>query len=135
MEQTALILYIIKLALGGLTAFFAILVWSKTREGAWISLVAGVIVRYAGIVYDMLLDFGVVFAMEIQVAGIPLTTLLFTVVPSLFFILAFILMLVKNRGGAKLKHNILFTEIACYTREIREGSVVKLKKRVILKRY
>ncbi len=97
MEQTALILYIIKLALGGLTAFFAILVWSKTREGAWISLVAGVIVRYAGIVYDMLLDFGVVFAMEIQVAGIPLTTLLFTVVPSLFFILAFILMLVKNR--------------------------------------
>ena len=43
MEQTQLILYIIKLVLGGLTAFFALLVWSKTREGAWISLVSGVV--------------------------------------------------------------------------------------------
>ena len=59
MEQTELILYIIKLILGGLCAFFALLVWSKNREGAWISLVFGVVISYAGTVYNMLIDFGV----------------------------------------------------------------------------
>ncbi|MBP5174451.1 MAG: hypothetical protein ILP07_00870 [Treponema sp.] len=98
MTQADLILYIIKLVLGGITAFFAIILWSRTRDAAWMSMVAGTIIRYTGTVYDMLIDFGVVFTTDIELFSIPLTTLLFTVVPSLFFILAFILMIHRTRS-------------------------------------
>jgi len=92
-----LVLYIIKLVLGGIAAFLAILLWSKTRDAAWMSLVAGVVTSYAGIVYSMLVDLGIVVRTGMLVFGIPIATLLFTVIPTLFYILAFILMLLRNR--------------------------------------
>lgn len=97
MPEASLLLYIIKLVLGGIAAFFAILLWSKTRDAAWMSLVAGIVTSYANIVYEMLVDLGIVLSGGPLVAGIPLTTLLFTVIPTLFYILAFILMLLRNR--------------------------------------
>ncbi|MFA6936903.1 MAG: hypothetical protein WCQ67_01585 [Treponema sp.] len=97
MAQSTLVLYIIKLSLGGIAAFLAILLWSKTRDAAWMSLVAGVVTSYAGIVYNMLVDLGIVLNGGPLVFGIPLATLLFTCVPTLFYILAFILMLIRNR--------------------------------------
>lgn len=97
MIQSTLILYIIKLALGGIAAFLAILLWSKTRDAAWMSLVAGVVTSYAGIVYNMLVDLGIVLSGGPLVFGIPLATLLFTCIPTLFYILAFILMLIRNK--------------------------------------
>ncbi|MBO4321076.1 MAG: hypothetical protein J5857_11485 [Treponema sp.] len=97
MTQTELTLYIIKLVLGGLATFFAILVWGKTRDAAWMCLVAGIVLEYCGTVYNMFLDFGVVFTGDLKIADIPLTTILFTVVPPLFFILAFILILRRKR--------------------------------------
>jgi hypothetical protein len=97
MTDAALTLYIIKLVLGGIAAFFAIMLWSKTRDAAWMSLVVGVVTSYAGIVYNMLIDLGIVLNGGPLVAGIPLATLLFTCVPTLFYILAFILMLIRNK--------------------------------------
>ncbi len=97
MTQAQLILYIIKLVLGGLAAFFAIILWNRTRDPAWMSLVAGTIIEYVEIVYNMLLDFGVVFGTDISVLGIPLTKLIFTVIPPILFILAFILMIRRNK--------------------------------------
>ena len=97
MVQSELLLFIVKLVLGGITAFLAIMLWSKTRDAAWMSLVAGAVTSYAGIVYDMMIRLGIIVPGGISVAGIPLATLLFTVIPSCFFILAFILMLVRSR--------------------------------------
>ncbi|HAK69519.1 MAG TPA: hypothetical protein DEO40_05150 [Treponema sp.] len=96
MTEASLLLYIIKLVLGGIVAFLAILLWSKTRDAAWMSLVSGAVIQYAGIVYSMLIDFGVVFTTDLHLAGIPVTTLLFTIVPQLLFILAFALMIKRN---------------------------------------
>ncbi len=97
MVQSELLLFIVKLVLGGITAFLAIMLWSKTRDAAWMSLVAGAVTSYAGIVYDMMVRLGIIIPGGVSVAGIPLATLLFTVIPSCFFILAFILMLVRSR--------------------------------------
>lgn len=98
MDQNAtMILYLVKLCLGGVTAFLAIMLWSKTRDPAWMSLVAGAITGYAGIVFSMMLDLGIATAGNISIYGIPLSVLAFTVVPSLFFILSFILMLMRKR--------------------------------------
>ncbi len=97
MIDSTIVLYIIKLILSGITAFLAIALWSKTRDAAWMCLVTGAITGYAGLVYEMLVKFGFVVNVGFKVYGIPLMTLLFTVIPSLFFIVAFILMLHRNR--------------------------------------
>ncbi|MCF0241517.1 MAG: hypothetical protein HUK25_02715 [Treponema sp.] len=96
MEQADITLAIIKLAAGGITAFLAIMLWSKTRDVSWMSLVAGFITSYAGIVYELMINLHIVTAAGPVVFGLPLSTLLFTVVPFVFFILAFILMLVRR---------------------------------------
>ena len=97
MTEASLILYIIKLVLGGIAAFLAIMLWSKTRDAAWMSLVAGIVTSYASIVYEMLVDLGIVLGTGPLVFGLPLATLLFTVIPTLFYILAFILILLRTR--------------------------------------
>ncbi len=97
MTDSEIILCIIKLVLGGIAAFLAIMLWSRTREPAWICLVAGAVTGYAGIVYELLVKLGIVFAKSYLFPGteIPLSTLFFTIVPLIFVIVAFILMLIK----------------------------------------
>jgi orotate phosphoribosyltransferase-like protein len=97
MIQSEIVLYIIKLVLGGIAAFLAVMLWSKTRDAAWISLVAGAVTSYAGIVFEMLVKLGIIVPGGIAIAGIPLATMMFTVIPELFFILAFILMIARNK--------------------------------------
>ena len=97
MAQGDILLSIIKLVLGGIAAFGAILLWSKTWDAAWMSLAAGVVTSYASFVYDMMTELGVILPNALTVAGIPLPTLLFAFVPSCFFIIAFILMIRRNR--------------------------------------
>ena len=97
MAQGDILLSIIKLVLGGISAFCAIMLWSKTRDAAWMSLAAGVVTSYASFVYDMMTVLGIIMPSSVTVAGIPLPTLLFAVVPSCFFIIAFILMIRRNR--------------------------------------
>ncbi len=97
MTQGQVILYIIKLILSGIAAFLAIALWSKTRDAAWMSLVAGAVTGYAGMVFELLVKTGIVLAGGIRIADIPLSSLLFSVIPTLFFILAFILMLRRTK--------------------------------------
>lgn len=97
MPETETLIFIIKLVLGGIAAFFAILVWSKTRDGAWFFLVSGTILSYCGIVYDMLKSFGIITKTLYLVLGIPIIDLCFIVVPTLFFIIGFIVMLAKSK--------------------------------------
>jgi hypothetical protein len=97
MQQPQIVLYIIKLTLGGFTAFLAIMLWSKTRDPAWMSLVVGAVISYAGIVFEMMVNLGLVSPGNMLIGGIPVLTLLFTGLPSIFFILAFILMLTRSR--------------------------------------
>ncbi len=100
MAQSEIILYIIKLILGGAAAFLAIMLWSKTRDVAWMALVAGTVTTYASVVYEMLVGFGIIFVSGSRgtlVAGIPLATLLFATIPTLFYITAFVLMILRTR--------------------------------------
>jgi hypothetical protein len=91
-----ILLFIIKLILGGLAAFLSILIMSKTRNPEWMMMVAGFLSSYAALVYDLLIELGVFAASGLLVFGIPLPALIFAVVPSLFFIAAFIIKLAKR---------------------------------------
>jgi len=99
MAQGDILLSIIKLVLGGISAFCAIMLWSKTRESAWMALIAGTVTSYAGILYDVLRVFGIAALQNapLQIAGINLITLFFALVPQLCYVIAFILALIRKR--------------------------------------
>lgn len=92
-----ILLFIIQLATGALVAFLAILLMSKTRDAAWMSMVGGFLCSYAAIVYELLVKLGVLSPTDFTVLGIPLSSLLSATVPSLFFIIAFIIMLARRQ--------------------------------------
>lgn len=98
MTETEIIFFIIKLVLGGIIAFLAIMLWSKTRDFSWMFLVFAAVTGYSAIVFDLLLKLGFVTAKEISILGneIPLVQLVLSVLPSLFVIIAFIIMLSKS---------------------------------------
>lgn len=96
MSQSEMILYAVKLILGGITALAAVMLCSKTKDGAWISLIAGFVSLYVGFVYELLQDLGISIPHEIYIMEIPLTALVLTVLPGLFFILAFAIMLTRK---------------------------------------
>ena len=91
-----ILFYIIKLVLGGLVAFFAILLMSKTRDAAWMTIVAGFLLSYISLVYNLLCELGVLATSHVTIYGIPLTSLLAVILPSICFIVAFIIMFFKR---------------------------------------
>ena len=92
-----ILLFIIKLVLGGIAAFLAIFVMSKTRDASWMFLVAGFLFAYAALVVDLMIELGIFAADSILIAGMPLISLLSAVIPSVMFITAFIIKLCKKQ--------------------------------------
>ena len=92
-----LILFIIKLVLGGIAAFLAIFVMSKTRDAAWMFLVAGFLFSYAGLVIDLMIELGIFEKDSITIAGLPLLPLLAAIIPSVMFIVSFVIKLCKKQ--------------------------------------
>lgn len=95
-NDAQLILQIIKLVLGGFSTLFAILLISKTREFSLLSLILATVGMYAGLVYETLVKFGIIVNRFIFIGGIPFFDLFFTIIPSVFFVLALILFLIKK---------------------------------------
>ena len=94
-EDFFLTLHILKLVLGGFSAFFAILLWSKTRDFVFMSLIIAVLSMYAGIVYETLVDMGIIINQGFLLLGSPFFTLFFTVVPFIFLLISLIVLFVK----------------------------------------
>ena len=90
-----ILLFIIKIILGGITAFLAILIMSKTRAASWMFIVAGILVSYLGLIFNLLCETGLIH-ISATLFGIPLLTLIFTLLTSLCFICAFICRLLKK---------------------------------------
>lgn len=97
MIGSEIIFFIIKLFLGGVIAFLAIMLWSRTRDFSWMFLVFAAVTGYSSIVFDLLLYLGFVTSRQINILGndISLVQLVLAIVPGLFIIIAFILMLIK----------------------------------------
>ena len=92
-----LIIFIIKLILGGIAAFLAVFVMSKTRDASWMFLVAGFLFSYAALVIDLMIELGILEKDIIVVGGFPLIPLLAAVIPSTLFIISFIIKLSKKQ--------------------------------------
>ena len=91
-----ILLFIVKLVAGGIVAFLAILLMSKKRTLAWSFMVSGFLLSYAALVYELLIELGVLTATKYGLWGIPISTLICVLLPALCYITAFIIMLAKK---------------------------------------
>lgn len=88
-----------RLAIGAVATFLAILLWSKTRDIAWMFVVIGTIVGYGETVFAALESFGVIRLDALVVDGVSIIRVVIANLPMLFFIIAFAVMLARKRVG------------------------------------
>ena len=96
MELGELATVVTRLSIGAIATFLSILLWSNTRDAAWMLVVLGVIVQYAGILYGTFERFGIVPA-DITLYGVPFLTIIFENLPLLLLGAAFLVVLSRNR--------------------------------------
>lgn len=85
-----------RLILGALAAFFAIILWSKTRDIAWMLMVVGTIAAYAETIYSILNTFGIASEAGPLLGSVPLLSIVLPNIPTLFFTVAFIVMVMRK---------------------------------------
>lgn len=91
------ILYILgRLLLGALASFFAIMLWSKIRDAAWMLLVLGTIAAYVETVYSILNLFGVTEINLLRIGSMPVASIILPCLPTIFFIAAFMVMVFRK---------------------------------------
>ena len=94
-EQQA-ILMLSRFVLGAAATFLAILVWSRTRDTAWMLIVVGTVAHYGEVVFSALEALGIVRLDLLVIGGIAVFPLLLANLPMLFFILAFLVMVSRR---------------------------------------
>jgi hypothetical protein len=98
MDTGELLFAFARLVLGGAAAFFAIMLWSKTRDIAWMLMVGGAIAAYGERVYAVLNTLGF-FISPSTVGPSPLAAMVLPNIPVLFFIAAFLVMVIRSYGN------------------------------------
>ncbi|MDR2185205.1 MAG: hypothetical protein LBO80_05990 [Treponema sp.] len=95
--DTGVLIYISsRLILGAAAAFLAIMLWSKTRDVAWMLVVIGIIAAYIETIYSVLDLFGLIGKRFIVIGSIPLMSIILPNLPAVFFIAAFGVMVIRK---------------------------------------
>ena len=95
MDSGQLIFILSRLFLGALASFLAIMLWSRTRDVAWMLMVIGVIAAYGETVYAILNLVGVEGSF-FAIGSVPLMSILLPCLPMVFFIAAFAVMVARK---------------------------------------
>ena len=91
------VVYILsRLSLGALASFFAIMLWSKTRDVAWMLMVIGTIAAYVETVYSILNIFGISGGNIFVIGSMSLMSIILPCLPTVFFIAALAVMVVRK---------------------------------------
>ena len=85
-----------RLILGALAAFFAIMLWSKTRDTAWMLVVIGAIAGYIEIVYSILELFGITLGDTMLIGSVPAAAIILPALRISFFTAAFVVMVMRQ---------------------------------------
>jgi hypothetical protein len=95
MDSGELFYIMSRLILGAAASFLAIVLWSKTRDIAWMLMVIGTITFYADIVYSILDMFGI-NANMFFIGSVPLMALILSNLPIIFFISSFLVKVLRK---------------------------------------
>ena len=85
--------YIIcRLVLGAVSSFLAIMLWSRTRDTAWILVIISAIVSYVEIVYSLLNHLGIISENILSENVVLIISIVLSCMPTVFIIAAFAVM-------------------------------------------
>jgi hypothetical protein len=91
---------IFRLCVGALATFFAIILWSKTRDPAWILVILSVFITYVEIIITTLENFkilnGRTFIIQGEL-GFGIFKMIIINLPVILIITAFIIIIVRKR--------------------------------------
>ena len=96
MELTEYVALLIRLGVGALTTFFAILLWSQTRDVSWVLAIVSALVSYAHIILETLERFGILPEEFFYVSGLPVLRVVLANLPMVFLSLAFLTMAARR---------------------------------------
>jgi len=85
-----------RLIFGAVATFFAIMLWSKIRDAAWMLMVIGTIAAYAEIVYSILDLFGLTNGDAFAIGSVPVAAIVLPLLRMSFFIAAFLIMVFRK---------------------------------------
>ena len=96
MDTGQTVFIICELAFGAAATFLAIMLWSKTRDAAWMLIIIGAIFAYIEIVYSILGIFGLSDGDYFLIGSVPVISFILPLLRMIFFIAAFAVMIVKQ---------------------------------------
>lgn len=88
---------IVRLVLGAIAAFFAIISWTRARSLQWVFVIIGILASYAGTLYRALKLFGFFSGPELLINATPLGILISDNLSMLCFTIACILYIRAHR--------------------------------------
>ena len=89
MELGQTVYILSRLILGALASFLAIMLWTRTRDLAWMLIIIGAIATYVETIYSIVSLFGIVGSM-------PVMSILLSSVPTILVIAAFLVMVIQK---------------------------------------
>ena len=90
---------LIKLVMGAFAAFFAILLWSKTGDTAWVLISIGTIIFYTEIIFSTLKNFGILEEFTLfGLFGFDIISVMLINLPILLFIIAFVIVILRRKN-------------------------------------
>ena len=96
MESGQAVYILSRLILGALASFLAIMLWTRTRDSAWIFAIIGTIITYAGTVYSVLNLLGIGGGSILSGDSVFNLTILLECLPTVFFAGAFAVMVIRK---------------------------------------
>ena len=96
MGDQEVILMLSRFVIGALATFMAILVWSRTRDTAWMLIVVGTVAYYGEVVFSALESLGLVRLDRVTVGDVAVFPIVLANLPMFFFILAFLVMVARR---------------------------------------
>jgi hypothetical protein len=88
MDSGQIIFMYSRLILGALAAFFAIILWSRTRDPAWMFVVIGTITIYVEVIYSILELLGITAGYVLVLGTVSIVSILLPALYMFFFIVA-----------------------------------------------
>jgi presenilin-like A22 family membrane protease len=85
-----------RLILGAIASFLAILLWSRTRDAAWIFVIISAIITYVEIVYSILNLLGIISENLLPESAVLIISILLSCMPTVFIIAAFSVMALRK---------------------------------------
>jgi len=96
MDSGQVIFILCRLFLGALASFLAIMLWSKTRDTAWIFVIIGIITAYTETIFSILNLFGIGGGNIIPESLQLFVQILLVCMPTIFFIAALAIMVIRK---------------------------------------